>query len=102
MKTQSETDHPVRLLFDRILSEFRAIVRDELALLRTEMCQDLGYKNIPLKPRLFYTVKEAAIELNVSPITVRRLIQRGLLRPNKAIRHLRIAKEQINEFARSV
>jgi len=38
----------------------------------------------------------------VSQATVRRLIDRALLRPNKAIRHIRIAKEQIDEFARSV
>jgi Helix-turn-helix domain len=86
MKAQSETDDPVRLLFDRMVSEFRTIVHDEVALLRTEMRQDFGYKDIPLKPRRFYTIKEVAIELHVSQATVRRLIDRGLLRPNKAIR----------------
>lgn len=102
MKAQSETDHPVRLLFDRMLSDFRTIVHDEIELLRIELRQDFGCKDIRLKPRLFYTVKEVAIELHVSEVTVRRLIGRGLLRPNKAIRHIRIAKEQIESFARNV
>lgn len=102
MKTQNETNDPVRLLFDRMLSEFRTLVQDEVALLRNEIREGFGYKEIPLNPRRLYTVKEAAIELHVSQATVRRLIDRGLLRANKAIRHIRISVEQIDEFARSV
>ena len=99
MNPQNETNHSVRLLFDRMLTEFRAIVKDELSQLRTELRRDLEHAQIPLTPRRFYTIKEAAVELEVSPATVRRLIDRGLFRPNKAIRHIRIAREQIDEFA---
>lgn len=102
MKTQNKADHPAQLLFNRILNDIRTIVQSELTIFQIEMQKALGQSNIPPKPRRFYTIKEAATELNVSKVTVRRLIDRGLLRPNRTIRHIRIAREQIDEFVRNV
>jgi excisionase family DNA binding protein len=48
--------------------------------------------------RLAYSIKETAAALGVSPISVRRLIDRGLLRPNRALRHLRISANEIKRF----
>ena len=48
--------------------------------------------------RLAYSIKETADALGVSPISVRRLINRGLLRPNRALRHLLIPAGEIDRF----
>jgi excisionase family DNA binding protein len=45
-------------------------------------------------------LKEAAKYLSVSPISVRRLIDRGLLKPNRALRHILIPVEELNRFLR--
>ena len=44
-------------------------------------------------------IKDAAVYLGgISPITVRRLIKRGLLRPNRALRHILIARCELDSF----
>ena len=43
-------------------------------------------------------VKDAANYLGVSPISVRRLIQRGLIKPNRALRHVLIPIGELNRF----
>jgi len=43
-----------------------------------------------------YTVKEAAVYLGCKVITVRRLIQRGFLKPMRILRILIIPKEQLD------
>jgi helix-turn-helix protein len=48
--------------------------------------------------RKAFSVRETAIALGISPISVRRLIQRGLLRPNRALRHLLIPASEIDRF----
>jgi excisionase family DNA binding protein len=45
-------------------------------------------------------LKEAAEYLSVSPISVCRLIDRGLLKPNRALRHILIPVEELNMFLR--
>ena len=45
-----------------------------------------------------YTLKEAAIYLNVSTRTVERLIQRRLLRRNKALRKILIPRTELDQF----
>lgn len=45
-----------------------------------------------------YTVKRAAVYLGVSEKSIRRLVQRGILRPSKAFRKLLIPREQIERF----
>lgn len=49
-------------------------------------------------PRLSYKIKEAAQILGVSPVTVRRAIDRGLLKPCRAFRHTLISAEQLKKF----
>jgi excisionase family DNA binding protein len=44
-------------------------------------------------------LKDAAKYLGgVSPITVRRLIKRGLIKPNRALRHLLIPVAELDRF----
>jgi len=54
----------------------------------------------PPPPRLAFSVREAAQMLGVSEKTVRRLINRKLLRASRALRHLRIAKAEVERFLR--
>lgn len=51
--------------------------------------------------RLAYSISETAAALGVSPISVRRLIDRGLLRPNRALRHLLIPAGELDRFLSS-
>jgi excisionase family DNA binding protein len=101
MTPQTENDHPARLLFDFVLREFRSVVQTEVATLRADMQQLVQAKSLAPQTKPFYSLKEAAAELNLSQATVRRLIARGLLRSSKATRHIRIPRQQIDEFARS-
>jgi excisionase family DNA binding protein len=41
---------------------------------------------------------EAARYLSVSTITVRRLIERGLIKPNRSLRHLLIPISELDRF----
>jgi len=43
-------------------------------------------------------LKQAATYLAISPISVRRLIQRGLIKPNRALRHILIPIEELDRF----
>jgi excisionase family DNA binding protein len=43
-------------------------------------------------------LKEAAKYLGVAPISVRRLIQRGLITPNRALRHILIPVGELDRF----
>lgn len=45
-------------------------------------------------------LKEAAKYLSVSPISVRRLIQRGLIKPNRSLRHILIPVAELDRFLR--
>jgi len=49
-------------------------------------------------PRLSYKINEAAKILGVSPITIRRAISRGLLKPCRAFRHPLIPAEQLKKL----
>jgi excisionase family DNA binding protein len=61
-------------------------------------------ENFALRPddyginRKAFSVRETAIALGISRMSVRRLIQRGLLRPNRALRHLLIPLSEIDRF----
>ena len=48
--------------------------------------------------RLAFSVSEAAQMLGVSDKTIRRLIDRKLLRASHALRHLRIPKTELDRF----
>ena len=49
-------------------------------------------------PVFVYTASETASILKVNEKTVRRLIDRGLLKKSKAIRHIRITRQSLDEF----
>jgi hypothetical protein len=54
--------------------------------------------SLPPTLRGGFQLKEAADYLGVAPITVRRLMQRGLLKPNRKIRHLLFPVKELNRF----
>jgi excisionase family DNA binding protein len=45
--------------------------------------------------------KEAAQYLRLQPVTLRRLVQRGLLKANRATRHMLFSREELERFLRS-
>ena len=49
-------------------------------------------------PVLVYTVEETAAILKTSQKTVYRLVNRGLLKASKALRHLRITRKSVEDF----
>jgi hypothetical protein len=52
-------------------------------------------------PKLLYTIKETAAMLSVSEKSVRRLLERGLLKSSAALRIKLISRESIEAFARA-
>ncbi|MCP5524074.1 MAG: helix-turn-helix domain-containing protein [Verrucomicrobiales bacterium] len=50
--------------------------------------------------RLAFSIQETAAMLGLSDKSVRRLIWRGLLHPSRALRHIRIPKDEIERFLR--
>ncbi len=51
--------------------------------------------------QLAYKIKDAAALLGVSTVSLRRAIQRGLIRPSRAFRHVIISAEELNRFLAS-
>ena len=49
-------------------------------------------------PRISYKINEAAKIVGVSPITIRRAIARGLLKPCRAFRHPLIPADQLQKL----
>ena len=49
-------------------------------------------------PQMVFTVEETAEILKVSHKTVYRLVDRNLLHASKALRHLRITKNSLEQF----
>ena len=49
-------------------------------------------------PRGALKLKQAAEYLGLSEITVRRLVERGLLKANRATRHLLFSLEELDRF----
>jgi hypothetical protein len=46
-----------------------------------------------------YTLKEAALSLGMSTASVRRLVDRGVLKPNRALRTLMFPPAELDRFA---
>jgi hypothetical protein len=55
----------------------------------------------PRLPRLAYSMRETAVILGVSYITVHRLVQRGLLKSSTALRHKLIPLFEIERFLKA-
>lgn len=51
-------------------------------------------------PRISYKIAEAAEIVGVSPITIRRAIARGFLKPCRKFRHPLIPAEQLEKMVR--
>jgi excisionase family DNA binding protein len=51
--------------------------------------------------KLLYTIAETAFLLSQSDKTIRRLLERGLLRASKATRHILITRESILAFLKT-
>jgi len=54
----------------------------------------------PEQQRFAYTRREAAATLSVSPATLDRLVQRGLLHPSRATRRPLFSREELQRFLR--
>jgi len=57
--------------------------------------------NTEQHPPLAYKLKDAAALLGVSTVSMRRAIQRGLIRPSRAFRHVLISVDELNRFLKS-
>ena len=69
----------------------------------TVLSRNKGKRPVACSPdvlggRLAFSVKEVAAILGVCEKSVRRLVARGLLRPSRALRHLRIARSEVEKF----
>jgi excisionase family DNA binding protein len=51
--------------------------------------------------RGFIKTKDAAEYLRLQPVTLRRLVKRGLLKANRATRHMLFTREELERFLRS-
>ncbi len=51
--------------------------------------------------RMFYSVKEVSNLFGVSPKSIYRLLDRGLLKSSSALRHKLILKSSVDEFVAS-
>lgn len=52
----------------------------------------------PPVEKLAYKLSEASTMLGLSEITIRRLIKRGALRPNRAVRHIIFSRKELERF----
>lgn len=118
MVGQSETLNPVNLI--QLLSGFSAIPQlvDRIGELEGKIAE-LGNKleaiNQPQRPKLpqgyvspaeyasrkFFSVKETAFLLKMSEKTVRRLLDRNILKSSNGIRLKRIPKESIESYEKA-
>ena len=55
-------------------------------------------KNHRMPAKGFYTIREVAVYLAVSEKSVRRLVNRGLLKPSRALRKLLIPVSELEAF----
>jgi excisionase family DNA binding protein len=56
--------------------------------------------NLAVAPGAF-KLREASQYLSISEISVRRLIARGLIKPNRSLRHVLISKAELDRFLSS-
>jgi hypothetical protein len=56
------------------------------------------FTDIEARPAGALKLKDAANYLGVAPISVRRLIERGLIKPNRALRHVIIPVSELDRF----
>jgi excisionase family DNA binding protein len=57
-----------------------------------------AYPNCSVVSPRALKLRQAANYLGVSTISVRRLIERGLIKPNRALRHLLIPVSELDRF----
>lgn len=58
--------------------------------------------NTEQHPPLAYKLNDAAALLGVSTVSLRRAIQRGLIRPSRAFRHVLISADELKRFLNSL
>ena len=56
------------------------------------------YPNCPAVSPRALKLRQAAAYLGVSPVSIRRLVKRGLIRPNRALRHILISVAELDRF----
>ena len=104
-----QNDNQGQLILTLLLDEVRRVVRDELSGFRGGLPADpevsrrkpAPEKRTAPERKRFYTMKEVAADLSLSTKTVRRLIDRGLLRRSQATRVIRISHDDLENFSSS-
>jgi hypothetical protein len=65
-----------------------------------ETTKELDKEAVNSLPRLFFTIKQTAYMLSVSEKSVRRFLERGLLKSHPALRTKLITRESIDAFTK--
>ncbi len=68
------------------------------ATMNLQIPESTGHGAEKTLPRISYKISEAAKIIGVSPITIRRAIERGLLKPCRAFRHPLIPAGQLEKL----
>jgi excisionase family DNA binding protein len=78
------------------------VIRNQAARIphRCQTNTNLAVNSSPLAGRLALSMAEAADTLGISESSIRRLCRRGILKHSKALRHRRIAVEEIHRYLR--
>lgn len=88
------------------IAGLRALIEglsDQVTALRSEVAELRGSgMTSKVKPPEWLKLREAAEQLNMSPKSVRRYIDRGLLRKNAASRHILILVEDVAGLRKKV
>jgi hypothetical protein len=66
--------------------------------MKTNLLASDETRNIKEAPRLAYTLAESAKLLGISYVSIHRLIARGLLRPNRSLRHKLLSRVELERF----
>lgn len=82
------------------------LLREEVASLRRERLVEEARKPVgcitwaEAQTKRFISVKQAAFLLNMSEKSIRRLIERCLIKVSKGLRHIRIPVEQVEAYGK--
>jgi hypothetical protein len=72
-----------------------------LNLVPINVCMIRNSLNSPRVTPGVVKLREAASYLGIFPVSVRRLIKRGLIKPNRALRHVLISLAELDRFINS-
>lgn len=82
-----------------VTEERRSLSKEQAKIIhKLKTSKDGGvFARCHIEPQLL-RIPEVAALTNLSPRTIHRLVQRGLLKPNRATRHLLFSRSEVNRF----